>query len=348
MIISLIIDGKQISVNEGVTVLQAAQKAGIYVPSMCNHPDLTPEGECGICTVDIGSFTVPACATRSENGMVVQTSTDRVKTIRRDKLSAILLHHPHACLTCAQKVGCSRTQCSSNVAVNERCCSKLGNCEIERLVEYVGLRDDLGRYVYQDLPKFNEEPLITRDYNLCIGCTRCVRVCNNLAGANVVEAFEQNGRTLVRAKQETLKESGCKFCAACVEVCPTGALRDKDFKGGNQKSSMVPRKSKLRMQIHPVPKPPEKWHGFDPQTVARVPECEGVFRLLDDGKNIIHIVGTANLRECLQEYLGNDNVYYFDYEEEPMYTQRESQLLQQYLEQFGKLPAGNDDLDDLF
>ncbi len=238
--ISLTIDGKQISVNEGVTLLQATQTAGIYVPTLCNHPDLPPSGECGLCTVEVGSTTVPACETRAENGMVVHTNTEQVKSIRRNKLAVIMLHHPHACLTCAQKVGCSRTQCSSNVAVNERCCEQLGNCEIERLVDYVGLRVDLGRYLYQDLPKFSNEPLFTRDYNLCIGCQRCVRACRDLRGCDALETYTIDGRTLVKAKQESLIESSCKFCTACVEVCPTGALVDKDFKGGVKASNLVP------------------------------------------------------------------------------------------------------------
>ncbi len=237
---SLRIDGKTIGVPEGTSILEAARRAGIYVPTLCAHPDLPPGGACGLCLVQIGSEVVRSCETRVAQGLNVQTNTDEVKWMRRDNLSFLLKDHPHACLTCAQKMGCSRTQCSSNVAVNERCCSKLGNCEIERVVEYVGLREDLGRYVYPDLPKFMEEPLLTRDYNLCIGCQRCVRACRDLRGVDVLEVYELNGRTLVRAKAETLVESGCKFCTACVEVCPTGALLDKELKSGDREANLVP------------------------------------------------------------------------------------------------------------
>ena len=210
--ISLTIDGKQINVAEGVMLLQATQVAGIYVPTLCNHPDLPPGGECGLCIVEVNAATVPACETKAENGMVVQTNTEQVKSIRRDKLSLILLHHPHSCLTCAQKVGCSRTQCSSNVAINERCCEQLGDCEIERLVDYVGLRDDLARYIYQDLPEFNDEPLFTRDYNLCVGCQRCVRACRELRGCDALESFELNGRTLVRSSKLDRIELQILYC----------------------------------------------------------------------------------------------------------------------------------------
>lgn len=238
--ISLTIDGKTIQVLSNATILDAAQQAGIYVPTLCSHPDLPSDGRCGLCTVEVGEEAVLACETRVENGMQVKTATDLVKSIRRDKLSAILLHHPHACLTCAQKVGCSRTQCSSNVDVKERCCQLLGNCEIERLVDYVGLREDLGRYVYRDLPKFSEEPLFSRDYNLCIGCGRCVRACKELNGADALELYSDQGTVVARAKQGSLAESGCRFCTACVEVCPTGALMDKDYLGGDRDNMLLP------------------------------------------------------------------------------------------------------------
>lgn len=332
------IDGKAIQVTANSTILEAAKQAGIYIPTLCSHPNLPSGVDCGLCAVEIGAEAVLACKTMAEKGMKIKTSTDMVKNIRRDKLSAILLHHPHACLTCAQKIGCSRTQCSSNVNVEERCCQLLGNCELERLVEYVGLRDDLERYVHQYLPIFDNEPLFSRDYNLCIGCQRCVRACRDLCGVAALETYDHDGRTLVRTKKQTLVASGCKFCTVCVEVCPTGALSDKG----------IPRKNLLRQQIRQVPRPPEMLSVFDAANVANAPETEGVFQLLDAEKNVTHIIGTAKLRESIQEYLENKDICYFNYEEEPMYTQRESQLIQQHLQQHGKLPRGNDELDDLF
>jgi predicted molibdopterin-dependent oxidoreductase YjgC len=339
--IILAIDGKKIEVDANATILDAAQQAGIYVPTLCSHPDLAGGERCGLCMVEVGEEAVLACETKVENRMEVKTATDTIKSIRRDKLSAILLNHPHACLICAQKVGCSRTQCSSNVDVKERCCKLLGNCEVERLVDYVGLREDLGKFVYMDLPMFAEEAFLSRDYNLCIGCGRCVRACRDIMGADALELYDQEGLVLARAKKDGLAKSGCKFCTTCVEVCPTGALTDKDMKTENKHIH-------LRLKIRPVPKPPDKWLIFNADNVAQVPETEGVFQLLDSDKNITHIFGTAKLRESVQEYLNNEDVCYFDYEEEPMYTARESQLIQQYLQQHGKLPKGNDELDDLF
>ena len=104
----------------------------------------------------------------------------------------------------------------------------------------------------------------------------------------------------------------------------------------------------LRLRLREVLKPPDKWLVFNAEAVAQVPETDGVFQLLDEAKNVIHIVGTSNLRETLEEQLDNEKACYFGYEEDAMYTQRESQLIQQFLQEHGRLPEGNDELDDLF
>jgi formate dehydrogenase (NADP+) beta subunit len=105
----------------------------------------------------------------------------------------------------------------------------------------------------------------------------------------------------------------------------------------------------LRLQISAPVLPPESWLLFDQEHVATVSESEGVYQLLDEGKRVLRIAGTANLREALEEQLSSSpEARYFNYEEAPMYTQRESELLQHYLQQHGRLPAGNDLGDDLF
>ena len=105
----------------------------------------------------------------------------------------------------------------------------------------------------------------------------------------------------------------------------------------------------LRFQLSSVILPPEKWLEFIPESVSQVPETEGAFRLLDKDKKIIYIAGAQNLRQTLEEQLSSNlQAKYFSFEENPMYTKRESELIQQYIQQHGHLPLGNEEVDDLF
>lgn len=253
--ITLTIDNVSVTVPEGTTILDAAQKAGIYIPHLCSHPalphveQLKPAGAifrqgkrlenkkpalqyegCQLCVVQIegqeGGHR--ACSTKVDGGMVVRTDTPEVQESRRDQLMFLLTKHPHACLTCAQKEGCARFPCSMNIPEKERCCALFGNCEFQKVTEYVGIKKETPRYVFEDLPVEKDEPLLERNYNLCIGCTRCIRVCRDVRGVEAIDfIFDEEGRVLIGTVGPTLRESACRFCTACVEVCPTGTLTDK-------------------------------------------------------------------------------------------------------------------------
>src|SRR5512136_1280874 len=200
--VKLTIDGRQVEVPSGTSILAAARSAGIYVPALCHHPDLPPaEGSlaagvifqgdgkienarpgehgkgCGICLVKIeGEKDLAAsCSTAIEAGMVVVTDNQKIRAKRQENLVPILTRHPHACLTCGQQEGCSRSQCSSNVPQNERCCSRFGHCELQDVVNYVGISPKTPKWVPSPLPILDQDALFIRDYNLCVGCTRCVR-----------------------------------------------------------------------------------------------------------------------------------------------------------------------------
>ena len=167
-----------------------------------------------------------------------------LKKIRQQKLAPILARHPHACLACAQAAGCSRTQCSSNVPEDERCCPKFGNCELQAVVNHVGISSDTPRWIPTKQPVLDAEPLFVRDYNLCIGCTRCVRACEDLRGVGALGfVFDAKGGIQVGTLAPTLAESDCRFCTACVEVCPTGAIIDKRLPAGSREEALVPCRS---------------------------------------------------------------------------------------------------------
>ncbi len=183
---------------------------------------------CNLCLVSIdGGEPQRACTTRVEDGMQIRTTGDDLLAARRDSLRKILANHPHACLTCAQKEGCARTDCSMNVAENERCCELLGRCEIGKVAEYIGIPADTPAYKPSGVPVIMDEPLFVRDYEICIGCMRCVRICRDVRGVDVLGAVLHEGKAYVGTIADPkLADAYCRFCGACVEVCPTGALRD--------------------------------------------------------------------------------------------------------------------------
>ena len=267
---NLTVNGNSISAEPGETILEAALREGIYIPNLCYHPDLPPSGEqppvdavfrggdrfvhtegsepyggCGLCVVEVSgkNEAVRACSTKAEEGMAVLTDTDALNRERKRRLKELLTKHPHACLTCAQREGCTREPCSTNVPVEERCCPNWGHCEVQKISEFVGIPEDTPRWIPTALPVL-KEPLFNRDYNLCIGCTRCVRACRELRGIEAIGyVVDEQGRVVVGSVAPDLKESGCRFCTACVEVCPTGALTDRDLKFQDKTSALVPCRS---------------------------------------------------------------------------------------------------------
>jgi formate dehydrogenase beta subunit len=233
--IHLMIDGKSVTVEKGATVLQAAQYAGIYIPTLCYHPDLQPYGGCRLCIVEIENMRgLPtACTTPAAEGMKVTTKSAQLQELRRTFLQLILTEHPNACLTCHRRERCGPYDiCLRNVAVTERCvnCPSNRQCELQNLVDYIGIEEVTLPYHYKNLPvDFTREPLIQRDYNLCVLCGRCVQVCTDVRGIGAIGFSRRGYDTVVgTAFDRPLQDSGCRFCGACVEVCPTGALMDTE------------------------------------------------------------------------------------------------------------------------
>ncbi len=265
--VNLTINGVDFSVEKGISILEAAEVSEIYIPRLCTHPDLSSaqgmkpvesvyqgtvqykndnslqehEG-CQLCIVKIEGEEelVTSCNRMTEENLKIWTDTSDIKDYRREKMKNILSKHRHACLTCAQQKGCSREPCSTNVPVEERCCPEFGRCELQKVAEYIGIREDTPRYIPQEFNVLEDEPLFTRNYELCIGCTRCVRICRDVRGVDALGFVFSDGETIVGSIKPTLKESGCKFCGACVEVCPTGALSDKDILWAERESTLVP------------------------------------------------------------------------------------------------------------
>ena len=254
----LTIDGIEIEAAVGTTILAAADAAEIYIPRLCSHPDLPatdparlePWSEvwqgprrvpgqgksefagCGLCLVEVatpsGEAAVRACDTPVTDGMSVTTAGPEIDRQRKNALRRIFTHHPHACVQCAQRAGCSLEPCSTNVDKPERCCSLFHDCELRRVAEFVGIPNDTPRYQPSGTPKIDQEPLFIREHDLCIGCLRCVRMCREIRQIDALGfVLDENGLPIVGTRAETIEASGCQWCLSCVEVCPTGALRLK-------------------------------------------------------------------------------------------------------------------------
>lgn len=379
------IDHAEISVAEGSTILQAAEQAKIYIPHICFHPDIPPadrqrpadaiyQGEqrlknakpdlrfegCRLCVVEIeGQGGLHrSCTKAAADGMIIHTVSSHIQEFRLDRIMELTTRHPHACLTCVQKEGCSRSPCSLNIPETERCCRRFESCEFRRVVEYVGLRPETPRYVFANLSIIKDDPQFERNFNLCICCTRCIRVCRDVCGIGVFDfVYDEQGRIVVGTLKRTRKESSCRYCAACVEVCPTGALMEKESgrtetprqDAFHANSDLPLRHRRLRSHKPIVTPRHEQLLEYTRESLAQVPEAGGVFQLLDGQQNVIYIRGAKNLREELAEQLAiNRRAQYFVYEENSLYSKRESELLQQYLACHGEMPEVNRELDDLF
>ena len=229
----LTIDDREILVEGAPTLLGAARCAGIPIPSLCDHPDLEPFAGCRLCLVEISGRNdfAPACATPAAEGMVVRTRTPELVSLRKKILELILAEHPHACLVCTEKTTCDDFKSTiRKVGEVTGCvlCPVNGDCELQKVVEAVGLdKVDLPA-IYRNFEVHREDPFFDRDYNLCILCGRCIRVCEEVRGASVLAFIHRGDRTSVgTAFDRPLLDSGCRFCGACVDVCPTGALVER-------------------------------------------------------------------------------------------------------------------------
>ncbi len=204
------IDGQQLPVAAGQSIMQVARENGINIPSLCDSPHLDSFGSCRMCVVQIEGRqgTPSSCTTPAEAGMVVSTTTERLWNLRRGITELYVSEHPLDCLTCTAN----------------------GDCELQDVAAEVGLRSV--RYdnipACSDMPIDDSNPFFTFDPSKCIVCSRCIRACDDIQATHALSIFGRGfDSQIIAGANQSFMTSDCVSCGACVNECPVGALEDR-------------------------------------------------------------------------------------------------------------------------
>ena len=206
--ISLAIDGNAISVEQGTTIMEAAERLGIRIPRLCYHPDLSLAGSCRVCVVEVKDmgFYMTACSVQVWEGMEVQTNSPDIRQARRDIVELLLDNHPMDCQTCERD----------------------GNCELQNLAYAMGVRARHFEGRRKRFPLDLSSHSVVRDSEKCVLCGRCVRVCAEIQGVCNLSQHGRGFHTVVApAHLANMDDSVCIQCGQCINVCPTAAFLEK-------------------------------------------------------------------------------------------------------------------------
>ena len=207
--VNLKIDGIDVAVEEGSTILDAARKANIDIPTLCFLKEINEVGDCRMCIVEVEGRRgfATSCVQKVEEGMVVHTNSQSVLEARKTILQLILSNHDRKCLTCVRS----------------------GNCELQELAKKFNINDIEfeGERIEHEID--DKSPSIVRDFNKCILCRRCVGMCKKVQEIGAIDSTNRGFESCVStASGASLNDVDCTFCGQCIEACPVGALREKD------------------------------------------------------------------------------------------------------------------------
>jgi len=203
--ITITINGKEIKLEKPVTVLEAARSVGIKIPTLCYHEQLERYGGCRLCLVEVEKIPrlQTACTLMATDGMVIRTETEQIADVRRGTLEFLLANHPLDCPYC----------------------DKAGECELQDLVEKYGPTTSRFKEKKRKIPESLEDPVIVRNTERCIMCTRCVRMCEGVQGASAIAVIDRGGHSHIEPFSG--KKFNCEYCGNCISACPVGAIMSK-------------------------------------------------------------------------------------------------------------------------
>ena len=207
--VKLKINGKDVSATEGTTILETAKQHNIKIPTLCNYPDLHINSDCRICVVEIEGYRglKTSCSTPIKEGMNIKTNTPKILNARKTITELILSNHDANCTACVRNMRCELQALSNNLGIDtNRFESVLANKEID-----------------------NNNPSLVRNANRCIKCGRCIDVCKNVQSMHVLDNMGRgHDMEITPAFGRFLSDEFCTFCGQCANVCPVGAIIEKD------------------------------------------------------------------------------------------------------------------------
>lgn len=207
--VTLTINGQQISVPERTTIMEAAEKVGIHIPHLCFLKDINEIAACRVCLVELIGIDklVTACDTECRDGMEISTNSPRVRKIRKMNVELLLSDH--------------RSECTS--------CVKSGNCTLQTISNDVGIIRSPFEHNTAEKSRWNEDLPLIRDASKCVKCMRCIQVCEKIQGLGIWDLHGTGHRTTIGVRDNlSFQDSGCILCGQCITHCPVGALRERD------------------------------------------------------------------------------------------------------------------------
>lgn len=207
MSLTFTLDGKTIPFEDGQTIIQAAGKAGVFIPHLCYHPEFKPHGSCKLCTVKVNGRHTASCTMRAMPGMVVESDTEEINAERRALTQMLFVEGNHFCPSC----------------------EKSGNCQLQATAYHLGMMSPHYDHFFPNRPVDASHPEVLLDFNRCILCSLCVRASRDVDGKNVFALSGRGIKThlIVNARSGHLGDTDFALADKAAQVCPVGVILRK-------------------------------------------------------------------------------------------------------------------------